>query len=952
MSTEVKFRRGSTTQHATFTGSQGEVTVDTDLNTLRIHDGATVGGHRMLLHSEFVGSGTGTLTQIDSGAGLTGGPITASGTLALDSNTQITLTNSQTAYSWGDHATFSYLTNIISQNIGNLLNVNDTGVTDGQILQYQSNSTQYLPVDMPSGGGGGGGGSSVFTGLTDTPSNFTGEQYKILRVNTNEDALEFVENIGEINLASNKGAGEGQVFFAKDNATGDLQFRSIRAGTGMSITQTPNEITINAPSLTYSAGAGLDLNNNVFSIESGYVKTLGDFTIDGDIIFAGSTTFQQELTYGNQVIINHPPAVNKEIFFRGKISDALNDFVEMSNATTTTAQLSPCVRGGVESSTSIASMSVIGEVPTAKDTGLYPMMDFVVKKGGDVTDYSYGVEAAIAVRPLFDFKNYTTSVLTIKPTGTEIAAGLTVYGVTSIPYNLKFKNSFSLKSGLESAIDASTYPGCIGVASNELYFSATSNNGEWIKVAKETEVPSGVFYKVTADAGGTAEATSILDELTISGGTGIDTARAGNVITITNTGGGGGSGGSTQDLWATINADAGTATANSSLDILTISGGDDIATSISGDVITINSTLAPDVFKSFSVANNNTIMASGLEDTLTFVAGSNITIDTDATAQSITINSTATGGGGGGGVTTAFGTVSISGQSDVVADNSNAAGDTLTFVAGTGINLVTSNSADSITITNTSQVVSAFTTVAVSGQSDIISDSTSDTLTFEAGSNITLTTDAVNDKIIVTAQAITQDTYKNFAVTGQGTLTADQTADTVTFVEGTGITITTSSLNDTITFAAGDAAYESRTAAARTFFVATPVYDYEISNTYFAVDDIAVSGNNLGGGAAVSPTIYLIGGHTYAFELDCEGHAFVIKTGAGEGITGMQSAFNTGLRHLDTAGTWSYGQNAQGKVSGTLFWTVPQVISGNYIYQCLVHGNMFGTMVVIDVTTL
>ena len=165
MSTEVKFRRGSTTQHASFTGAQGEVTVDTDLNTLRVHDGATTGGHRILLHSEFVGTGTGTVTQIDTGTGIDGGPITASGTIALDASTQTTLTNAQTAYSWGDHSLESYLKNITTQNLTNLLNVDDSGITDGQILQYQSNAQQYKPVDMPTGGGGGGGGgSSDFTG--------------------------------------------------------------------------------------------------------------------------------------------------------------------------------------------------------------------------------------------------------------------------------------------------------------------------------------------------------------------------------------------------------------------------------------------------------------------------------------------------------------------------------------------------------------------------------------------------------------------------------------------------------------------------------------------------------------------------------------------------------------------------------------------------------------------
>ena len=951
MSTEVKFRRGSTTQHASFTGAQGEVTVDTDLNTLRIHDGATVGGHRILLHSEFVGTGTGTLTQIDTGTGIDGGPITASGTISLDASTQTTLTNAQTAYSWGDHSLESYLKNITSENLTNLLNVDDAGITDGQILQYQSNAQQYKPVDMPTGGGGGGGGSSDFTGLTDTPSNYTGEQHKWLRVNTGETALEFVENTGESNLASNRGAGEAQVFFAKDNTTGDLQFRSIKQGTNITLTQNANEITIDAPDLAYTPGTGLDLNNNVFSIEPGYVKNTGNYTLSGDITFGGDVIFQNQLSFGSKIQINHPASTAREIFFRGTVSDATNDFVEMSSGSTTTATLAPTIRGGVESSTTLASMSVIGEVPTAKDTGSTTMMDFIVRKGGEVVDYSYGTPEAITTRPLFDFKNHDISVLVIKTTGTEVATGLTVNGDFLVPHNAKFKNNFSLKSGLESAINAATYPGCVGVASNELYYSATSNSGEWIKVAKSTEVPSGVYYKVTADSGGSAEATSVTDELTIAGGTGIDTARAGNTITITNTGGGGG-GGATQDLWATLNADTGTVTANSSTDVLTVTGGTNITTSIAGDVLTIDSSLSTDVFKTISVSGQDNVVAVGSEDTLEFVAGTNVTITTDAAAQTLTIDSTASGGGNQT-PTTAFGTISVQGQNDVVADNGSITGDTLTVVAGTGIAIATDNSADSLTITNSAQATTAFTSIAVTGGSTIVADSATDTLEIEGGTNITILADSSTDKLTINAASVTQDTYRNIAVAGQNSLTADQPGDTVTLVEGTGITITTNATNDTVTFAAAEAAYESRRAAARTFFVQTPVYDYVISNTYFAVDTIAVTGNDLGGSAAISPTIYAIGGHTYAFALDCSGHGFVIKTSAGEGVVGnITNAYDTGLRHLSTSNVWSYGSSAQGKTSGTLFWTVPQVISGNYIYQCTAHANMHGIIVVKDVTAL
>ena len=80
---QVKLRRGTTAQHAGFTGAEGEVTVDTDLDTLRVHDGSTAGGVRIAKHSELGAGGGGTVTSVGSGTGLTGGPITTSGTLSI-----------------------------------------------------------------------------------------------------------------------------------------------------------------------------------------------------------------------------------------------------------------------------------------------------------------------------------------------------------------------------------------------------------------------------------------------------------------------------------------------------------------------------------------------------------------------------------------------------------------------------------------------------------------------------------------------------------------------------------------------------------------------------------------------------------------------------------------------------------------------------------------------------
>jgi len=48
MSTHLKLRGGTTAEHSTFTGAAREVTVDTDKNTLIVHDGVTAGGIEIL----------------------------------------------------------------------------------------------------------------------------------------------------------------------------------------------------------------------------------------------------------------------------------------------------------------------------------------------------------------------------------------------------------------------------------------------------------------------------------------------------------------------------------------------------------------------------------------------------------------------------------------------------------------------------------------------------------------------------------------------------------------------------------------------------------------------------------------------------------------------------------------------------------------------------------------
>jgi hypothetical protein len=71
MATQIQLRRGTTSQHSTFTGAVGEVTVDTDKESVVVHDGATAGGFPLARESDsrFLPSGGTTGQQLVKNSG-------------------------------------------------------------------------------------------------------------------------------------------------------------------------------------------------------------------------------------------------------------------------------------------------------------------------------------------------------------------------------------------------------------------------------------------------------------------------------------------------------------------------------------------------------------------------------------------------------------------------------------------------------------------------------------------------------------------------------------------------------------------------------------------------------------------------------------------------------------------------------------------------------------------
>jgi len=234
-------------------------------------------------------------------------------------------------------------------------------------------------------------------------------------------------------------------------------------------------------------------------------------------------------------------------------------------------------------------------------------------------------------------------------------------------------------------------------------------------------------------------------------------------------------------------------------------------------------------------------------------------------------------GGGGGGAT------NLDALTDVTL-NSPAAGQVLKYNGTAWI-----NDTDAVGSGGGGAASNSFATITVAGQSNVVADSATDTLTLVAGSNVTISTDPLTDTVTIAATS--------------GGVTEFQLLDEVSL----------SSLRF-------DQIYLPCITSLRVTNVGANAYLFD-----------QYSGNN--------PTIYALNAATIAFDLNIGGHPFLIQDPTG-------TNYNTGLIHVSTGGTVSTGASAQGKTSGTLYWKIPSTVSGNYRYQCSAHAGMIGTIVV------
>lgn len=166
MANALQLRRGTTTQHNTFTGLAGEVTVDTDKETVVVHDGSTAGGFPLAKESDLP-TASDILTSIKTVDGAASG---------LDADT---LDGKQLATIESEYQAFANTAaaNVVDSAPGTLDTLNELAAALGDDPNFATTVTNSIATKLPLAGG-------TLTGpLTVTASQFL--------VNNNDNSQTF-----------------------------------------------------------------------------------------------------------------------------------------------------------------------------------------------------------------------------------------------------------------------------------------------------------------------------------------------------------------------------------------------------------------------------------------------------------------------------------------------------------------------------------------------------------------------------------------------------------------------------------------------------------------------------------------------------------------------------------------------------------------------------------------
>ena len=263
----------------------------------------------------------------------------------------------------------------------------------------------------------------------------------------------------------------------------------------------------------------------------------------------------------------------------------------------------------------------------------------------------------------------------------------------------------------------------------------------------------------------------------------------------------------------------------------------------------------------------------------------------------------------------------------------------------------------SITESQISDLGSYLTSVSASDLNSISIDALSDvdTTTTAPTDGQVLAWDAANSVFAPSDTGgggdVNQNAFSTITVLGSSNIVADSTTDTLNFVQGNGIVLSTDPATDTITITSninpGASTFSQLTdVQAANGLTIDRIYKQAIVRlTTGAIGFTAYTFNSHYSGS--NPTIYALSGTTIAFDLNgAPGHPTEIQTGAGV-------ALGAEVYHVSPEGVVRDQTDPLFDADrGTLYWDIPESTSGTFRYQCIAHAPMVGTIVVKRFSTL
>lgn len=157
MATQIQFRRGTKSQHTSFTGVTGEVTVNTTNLSLHVHDGSTAGGFEAAKVNLSNHSGVGVLTATTFSGNITGninssGVSTFStinfGSTIIVSTSTTTTTTSETSVASISTSTYRSAVFQIQAVQGSSYNMSTINAIHDGVETYM---TEYGTINQPTG---------------------------------------------------------------------------------------------------------------------------------------------------------------------------------------------------------------------------------------------------------------------------------------------------------------------------------------------------------------------------------------------------------------------------------------------------------------------------------------------------------------------------------------------------------------------------------------------------------------------------------------------------------------------------------------------------------------------------------------------------------------------------------------------------------------------------------